>query len=32
MRSAQALYMGLPIPGEGQVGLITYISNEPTSS
>ncbi|MCP4496094.1 MAG: DNA topoisomerase I, partial [Phycisphaeraceae bacterium] len=30
MRIAQVLYMGLPIPGEGQVGLITYMRTDST--
>lgn len=30
MRTAQQLYMGLDVPGEGQVGLITYMRTDST--
>ncbi|MBL4686744.1 MAG: type I DNA topoisomerase, partial [Nannocystaceae bacterium] len=31
MRTAQALYEGINVPGEGQVGLITYMRTDSTS-
>ncbi len=30
MRTAQQLYMGLEVPGEGQIGLITYMRTDST--